>query len=137
MQQKQKGKLFVPLFILFAFVNLAFTVWAKKWQAINVNHEVVLVGNILLFALAVVTLAMHAKASKNKNPNVLVRSIMGAMLIKMMVMGITTVIYLVAAKQQRNVPGIGIVMGLYLIYLIIEVKVALQLNKKQSTDASN
>lgn len=136
MQQK-KGNSFVPLYILFSIVTVAFIIWKKKWQSMGINHEVVLVGNLLLFALSLLTLAMHSKASKNANPNVLVRSIMGAMLIKMMVMGIATVIYLVVAKQQRNVPGIAIAMGLYLVYLIIEVKVALQLNKKQPTDAGN
>ena len=135
--QSTRRKQFKAVYLLFIFVTIICIIWAKRLALAGVNNEVVLVGNVLLFVLAMLTLYMHTKAAKNSNPNVLVRSIMGAMLLKMMVVGTTAIIYVLVAKQNRNLPAIFVLMGLYLVYLVIEVKVALQLNKKEPTDGRN
>ncbi|MBC7587575.1 MAG: hypothetical protein H7178_04370 [Chitinophagaceae bacterium] len=135
--QSTRRKQFKAVYLLFIFVTIICIIWAKRLALAGVNNEVVLVGNVLLFVLAMLTLYMHTKAAKNSNPNVLVRSIMGAMLLKMMVVGTTAIIYVLVAKQNRNLPAIFVLMGLYLVYLVIEVKVALQLNKKEPADGRN
>ena len=135
--QSTSRKPFKPVYLLFTFVTLICIIWAKRLAIAGVDNEVIIIGNVLLFALAMLTLYMHTKAAKNSNPNVLVRSIMGAMLLKMMVVGTTAIIYVLVAKQNRNLPAIFVLMGLYLVYLVIEVKVALQLNKKEPADGRN
>lgn len=131
MQQNTFLKLIRPTLFLFVLITAVCIGFANRLESMKVDHNVVLGGNLLLFVLAFITLAMHIQAAKNTNPNVLVRSIMGAMLIKMMALGIAAIAYLLLAKQNRNIPAIAIVMGLYIVYMVAEVRAALLLNKKQ------
>lgn len=137
MQKHTFLKLFTPFLFVFFIINTPLFAFTDKLQSLKINPLVIAGGNAILFILAAITLAMHIKASKNSNPNVLVRSIMGAMLIKLMVIGTAALLYLVLSKENRNIPAIAIVMGLYIVYTVLEVKAALQLNKKQPTNASN
>lgn len=127
-------KKWLPLLLLFTVVTLLFLP-AGFWAGYSVNNKVVIGANLLLFGVSVITTIMHASSAQKTSPNALLTSIMGSMLLKMFVFAAAVVIYIVMAKEQRNVAGIFIGMFLYLLYLVIEVKIALDLNKKQKTDA--
>ncbi len=137
MQQKRYGKLMVPALAIFAVANMLILILKNKIAALHIDLTVITIGNCILFVLVAISLALHLKASRNKKPSVLVRSIMGSMLIKMLAVGIAAVVYVRITKEKRDITAVGTVMVLYLIYLIAEIKAALQLNKKQPADAGN
>ena len=56
---------------------------------------------------------------------------MGSTVLKLVVLGIATAIYLVIVGKDKSVLAIFTTMFLYIIYTILDVKTALLLNKKQ------
>lgn len=136
-QPSKFGKLLLPIFALFNIVNIAFLIWGARFDNMNIDHVVVIFGNTLLFLLASISLWLHLVASKKENPNVLVRSVMLSTLIKMIVIGITVLIYVKTVKENRSNWAVIFSMCLYLMYMFLEVKVALGLNKKSAKNASN
>lgn len=137
MQQKSFIKLLLPMLWVFIVLNSACLFLGKRMEDAKIDHIVLMYSNILFFFLATISLALHVKAAKNPNPNVLVRSIMGSTLIKMIVIGTAVLVYVKITKENRSVGAVIIGMVLYIIYMMIEVKTALKLNKKQPTNASN
>jgi Kef-type K+ transport system membrane component KefB len=137
-QQSTFGKLLMPFFALFTVVNIAFIVWAEKWDAMQINHLVIVFGNALLFLLTMFTLWLHLKAINNKNPNVLLRSVMLSTFIKLIVMGVGVLLYVAyIPKENRSRLTIIAIMILYLCYTMIEVKAILKKNKKKTAHANN
>jgi ABC-type spermidine/putrescine transport system permease subunit II len=128
----------MPFFALFTVVNIAFIVWAEKWDAMQINHLVIVFGNALLFLLTMFTLWLHLKAINNKNPNVLLRSVMLSTFIKLIVMGVGVLLYVAyIPKENRSRLTIIAIMILYLCYTMIEVKAILKKNKKKTAHANN
>lgn len=118
------------LWLLFVAVNLLLWIGSATLLSIGVQSVVVAGANALLFAIALFNIQMHVRAVKNPNPHVFSRSIMAGTFIKLMILGMAAVIYLLLAKQNRNVGGLFVGMALYLVYTFFEVKIALQLNKQ-------
>jgi len=135
-QQSTFGKLLMPFFALFTVVNIVFIFWADKWDAFKINHIVIVFGNSLLFLLTMLSLWLHLKAIKHKNPNVLFRSVLMSTFIKIIIMGIGVLLYVsYIPKENRSRLAVIAVMVLYLLYSMIEVKTILKKNKKNTTDA--
>jgi len=74
---------------------------------------------------------MLEKSLLHPNPNVFVRSIMGAVFLKLLVICIAVIIYFVLVKENRSFRAILITMALYIFYTIIEVSGAVSLNRKK------
>lgn len=121
-------------FILFISLTLLIVLFTTKLDALGIDHFVIMWANGLLFIIAIITLAMHLKSVKNPNPNVFSRSIMGGMIIKLFVLGAAVVIYLLQAGKNMSVYAIFASMFLYVLYTFLEVKIALQLNKKPNAN---
>ena len=125
-----KRTVFIPLFLLFVLLNSAILILAKSLDKIHIDHIVLLVVNMILFSLSALSLLMHQKATSNKNPNVFVRSIMLATVLKLLVIIIGVVLYVYTSGETRSNYAIYVGMLLYIFYTIVEVKGALILNKK-------
>ncbi|MGC4104579.1 hypothetical protein [Ferruginibacter sp.] len=69
---------------------------------------------------------------QNKNPNVFVRSMMAAMMIKMLLVLGAFIGYVVGLGKAVNKPAIYISIVLYFLYLAVEVAMALKLNKQKN-----
>jgi hypothetical protein len=90
-------------------------------------------GNILLFILSLAVFSIQKKALKNTNPQVFVRAIMLGTFIKLMVIAIAVAIYLVASGEGRSVYAVIASMVLYVVYTIIDVRIASKLNRKNGS----
>ncbi len=125
------GKLLFPTLFVFASVTVIFMAAPRFWDNLGISHRVVVVGNALLYALSALTTWMHLKAIKSPSPYVFTNSVMGSTVLKLVVLGIATAIYLVIVGKDKSVLAIFTTMFLYIIYTILDVKTALLLNKKQ------
>ncbi|MES2431853.1 MAG: hypothetical protein V4556_13045 [Bacteroidota bacterium] len=125
-------KLLLPLILVFVILN-AFFISGKhllsKW---NIDNNVLIVANCLFLLIALVTFSLQKKALQNKNPNVFIRSIMGSVMIKMFVVLVAIGIYRFAFPAQFSKISVFVAMFIYLIYLAVEVKVILKLNKSSN-----
>ncbi len=121
----------LPLFLVFVIVNSAVLALQAQLNERKIDALVVFTSNCLLFALAVLTLLMFRRAMNNTNPNVFFRSVMGATMIKLLVLGSAALIYLFMAGHNRSVYAIFVGMFLYIVYTVIEIRIALKLNQKK------
>ena len=121
----------LPLFLVFVIVNSAVLALQAQLNERKIDSLVVFNSNCLLFALSVLTLLMFRRAMNNTNPNVFFRSVMGATMIKLLVLGSAALIYLFMAGHNRSVYAIFVGMFLYIVYTVIEIRIALKLNQKK------
>ena len=98
----------------------------------GINHLVVQGANLLLFLLMFVSAYLHHKALQNSNPHAFLRSVLSATVIKMFVIAGATFIYLLAAGEQRSVYAVLAGMGLYIIYMIVELRGLFRMNKQNN-----
>ncbi len=119
----------IPLFIVFILINSFLLIWRLKLEKLNINPDVVIGANCILFIVSCISIALHKKAIENKNPNAVVRSVFLVTLIKLVVIAISVIVYLFLAGSNKNSYGIFCGMILYLIYTIIEVRITLKMKK--------
>jgi uncharacterized membrane protein len=121
------SKTIMPLFFVFVIVNCIAILLKQYLEKIQINADVVIIANCILFFVSSVSIALHKKASEKDNPNAIVRSMMLASLIKLMVVAFSVVIYVYIAGAKRNTYGVFCGMGLYIVYTFLEVKIASKL----------
>jgi hypothetical protein len=133
MDKTTENKIIVPLFTFFIIV-CGFCSLFKSWlTSKNIDPVVLGFGNILLFILSLAVFSIQKRALKNTNPQVFVRAVMLGTFIKLMVIAIAVAIYLVASGENRSVYAVIGSMVLYVVYTIIDVRIASKLNRKNGS----
>ena len=117
----------MPLWTVFLLVSGLLVIFWNKLPAKQINPWVVLIGNALLFGIALLNIAYHRASLQKKNPQAVLRSVMGATMVKLFVLAALVIIYLVGAGSARSIYGVIVCMGLYIIYSWLETKILLQL----------
>lgn len=120
---------YLPLIFIFVSVNALCVIFNDKLDANNINHLVVQGANLLLFLLMFVSAYLHFKALQNSNPQAFLRSVLSATVIKLFVIAGATFIYLFAAGEQRSVYAVLVGMGLYIVYMAVELRGLFRMNK--------
>ncbi len=122
-------KSFAPIAILFIVLNGFFFVGKDVLARWAVDQDVVLIGNLLLFTVALVSYSLGIKGLKNPNPHVFVRSVYSSMMLKLFLCIIAAFIYIAMSRENLNKPALFTCMGLYLVYTFMEVSVMMKLLK--------
>ena len=117
----------MPLWTVFLLVSGLLVIFWNKLPAKQINPWVVLIGNALLFGIALLNIAYHRASLQKKNPQAVLRSVMGATMVKLFVLAALVIIYLVSAGSARSIYGVIASMGLYIIYSWLETKILLQM----------
>lgn len=129
--KREHKKLFSPIFLLFVLLN-AFFIVLKNWLIkYGIGYEILLIGNVVLFAVTLVSLYFHIKGFLHKNIQVFFRSVYGALMVKMFLCAATVVVYALVARKNVNKPAILICMALYFVYTLTEVRMIFRLQKQQ------
>lgn len=126
------GKKIRPLVLFFLIVNALTIVGDKKIAAWGMKQDVLIIANILLFLFSLVGLLMQLNASKNPNPNAIVRAVMAGMGLKLIGFGAALIIYLSMVGKDKSVYSIYAALGLYVVYTWIEVRLFLRQNPKKN-----
>jgi hypothetical protein len=120
-------KQIMPLWTVFRVVSgLRVSFW-NQLPAKQINPWVVLVANALLLGIALLNIAYHRASLQKKNPQAVLRSVMGATMVKLFMLAALVIIYLVSAGSARSIYGVIASMGLYIIYSWLETKILLQM----------
>lgn len=125
-------KFLFPLYLLFFIIGIANLIFWEQLAAKGISPNVVSTGNILLFALTMLTIVIQKKALSNTNPNVFLRSVLSGMLIKMVIAALIIISYSVLSGDKFSKAGVFTVMILYLIYLAVEVMIVMKLNRRKN-----
>lgn len=120
-----------PILFIFVFVT-AFCITGKKWlEKQGIQQDVVIIGNLLLFAVSMVTYLVNVRSMRSSNPQSSVRAMYGSFMIKFFVLAIAAFIYIMMAKKNVNKPGLMICAGLYILYTALETKALMRLIKEK------
>ncbi len=125
----QAYKSILGFFILTTLLLICST---KALTKFNIDFQVLMIGNLLLLILSLISINFQKKALNNSNPNVFIRSIMKSMIVKMFTMVVTVFIYVEYCDGNYNKKSVFISLILYLIYLGLEVKSMMNLNKSKN-----
>ena len=118
---KKSTRFFVPIILLFIFLNAFFIIGSHLLQKWNADRNVLILGNLLLFVVTIISLFIGRKGLHSTNPHAFVRSVFGSIIIKLFVCMIAAFIYIAIFKKDLNKPAFFTCMGLYLVYTFMEV----------------
>ena len=93
-------KPFLPVVLLFVILNAFFLTGKNMLQRWNVDHEVLIVGNALLFGITLISFLLAQKGLRNTNTHAFIRSIIGGIMIKLFVSVIAAFIYISIFKKE-------------------------------------
>ncbi len=124
-------KLLRPMFLIFILLNAFFLVGRGWLIKKNIDHEVLLAGNLLLFVVTLVTFLLAYRGLTHTNPNVFIRAIYGGFIIKFFVVAIVAFVYIISVRKNVNKPALFLSMALYIVYTFFEVNSLLRILKQK------
>ncbi len=125
-------KVLVPLFITFLVLIILIFAANFFYADRGVDYTVVMAANCLFFLISLFVFRMQYKAMFNSNPNVFIRSVMMGMIIKVFACIIAVVVYYFLSRHLFNKPAVYISMIIYIVFLTVEVKTIMKLNKSKN-----
>ncbi|HZH67540.1 MAG TPA: hypothetical protein VEY10_21800 [Flavisolibacter sp.] len=123
-----------PLVLLFIVLNTLFIVFRRKWDAWGIDDQVLIIGNLFLFAITFISFLIAKKGLQAKNPHAFMRSINGSIMVKMFLTIIAAGIYIAIYKRGLNKGGLFICMGLYLVYTFLEVSILTRMLRQKPNE---
>jgi hypothetical protein len=131
MEIKSPGRSFLPMLILFVLTSLLIVALKQKLAEWNMDANVLLAGNGILFVATIISFLLYIKALRNPNVQVFLRMLYGSLLVKMVFCLTATLLYVfLAGKAVSKFAVIGCFV-LYLLYTFTEVKILMGLSKLQ------
>jgi hypothetical protein len=131
MENKIVRRPFLPIVLIFIFVNL-FCYLAANWLAErNIDPLVLVTGDLVLFMATAGSFYLHNKVLHNQNIHAFLRMMYGSLLLKMALAIGATLLYLFLAGKGVSKYAILCCFGLYILYTFAEVKVLMRLSKLQ------
>jgi len=125
------SKLTYPIGFLFVIVSAAIEFGQKQLIAYKFVPSVIAYANILLFLVTLVGLIALINASKNPNPNVLVRTVMAAMGLRLLGVAVAVLLYIKLSGTAISPRSVYAAFALYPLYTFLEIKLFLKLNVKK------
>ena len=120
-----------PMILFFIFLN-AFFLLGKDWLLKkNIDQDVLIIGNMLLFLVSLITFLLTYRSLKSTNSNSFVRAMYGGFIIKFFVVAIAAFVYIITTKKNVNKPALFFCMGLYIVYTFFEVNSLLRILKQK------
>jgi hypothetical protein len=129
-----RQKLIMPLTLAFVFTT-GFLVASKGLLTrFHADQTVLLIGNIILYAVTLISLLMHLRGTNAANPQAFVRSVYAGIMVKLFACMIAAAAYILASGAKVNKPALFGCMFLYVLYTFIEVR-TLQKSIRQQKNA--
>ena len=126
-----RGNPLRPLILIFIVLNGLFIAGKSVLNRWGIDQEVVIIGNLILFAISVCSFLLSRRSLNSDKPNVFVRAMYANVMIKLFVCIAAAFIYFTMAKPNINKPGLFVCMGLYVVYTFIEVASLTKLLRKK------
>lgn len=125
------SKLTYPIGLLFILVNAGIEFGQKQLIANKFVPSVITYANLLLFVVTLLGLFALINAAKNPNPNVLVRTVMIAMGLRLLGIAVAVLMYMKLAGAGISPRSVYAGLALYPLYTFLEIRLFLKLNVKK------
>jgi hypothetical protein len=132
MATKTVSRSFTPLLLIFIVTNALFIFGRPLFTPWNLDVNVLLAGNAVLFAAAGISFYLFTRSANSKNAQAIVRSVYSGVLAKMMICMFAAFLYISIAGKAVNKGGLLGCMALYLLYTFTEVAILMKLSKQKT-----
>ena len=129
---RNKFREFAPIVLLFVIINALAIALRSKLAGWNIDPDVLIAGNLFLFAVTFFSFLIAKRGLQDQNANKFMRSVYGSIMFKLFLSIIAAFVYIAFEKKNLNKPGLFTVMGLYLVYTFLEVRVLTRMLKKKN-----
>ena len=129
-KNKNVLRAFLPVIGVFIIVNSFLLAAAGLLGRWDIDRDVLLVGNLILFLATCVSFYFYNKSLQNNNVHVIMRMVYAGMFIKLLLCLVTSFIYISTAGKQVNKGAIFGCMLLYFVYTFFEVAVLMKISKQ-------
>jgi len=131
MQYKYQAQPFYVLLIIFVLVCSILLLLMTQLKLPQVNYNVLLVGNGILFIATLISLYLHKKAISNNNVQAFLRYFYGGMVVRMFICIVAAMTYILIARSGVSKAAIFGCFILYFLYTFVEVRIVMRLSKQQ------
>ena len=114
-------KPWLPLVLLFIILNAGFFAAQKLLRQKGFDTEVLLAGNLVVFVATILSFYISYRSVTSPNPNASIRSLYGSFMVKFFLIITAAFVYIMVAKKAVNKPALFACMGLYLVYMVVEI----------------
>lgn len=121
-----------PLIVTFVLVTVAALIAKLLDKSGKVDYTIVIGAGCLFFLVSLLIFRMQFLAMHNSNPNVFVRSVMMGTVIKILICLGAAVAYYFTSGPAFNKPAVYLGMIIYVIFLTVEVRTIMKLNKTKN-----
>jgi hypothetical protein len=128
---KTVSRSFRPLLLIFIVTTALFITNRARLSQWDIDVDVLIIGNLVLFAATAVSFFLFTRSLNSKNPQAIVRTVYSGVVSKMMICLVTVFIYISIAGKGVNKAGVIGCMFLYLLYTTIEVITLMKLSKQK------
>jgi hypothetical protein len=122
----------LPLCITFLILTAIVFAGMFLYTGKGIDYTIVMAGNCLFFLISLLVFRMQYRAMYNPNPNVFIRSVMSGMIIKVFACVIAVIGYYLVSGKSFNKPAVYASMVIYIVYLVVEVRTIMKLNKTKN-----
>ncbi len=105
--------------MLGVFLILTVILYLVHEQIPAYNFQVLEIGNVAMFLLAVGTFMMVSRQA-DKPAAAFIRGVMGASFVKLMACMVAMLIYIVMNRDHIHKPSIFVLLGIYAVYTTVE-----------------
>jgi hypothetical protein len=118
--------------VIFLFLTLSLLFFSLMFLLPNskINYNVLILGNLLLFIVAWISIKMSTKAVRHQNVQVFLRLMYGSFILKFFVLAVAAFVYISISRKNVNKPALFGCFGLYILYTFIEVRSVLKQSKE-------
>lgn len=126
------GRSLWPIILIFIVVTFFLEIGSGVVAEWGMDYRVPLVGNAVLFFATIISFTLYLKGLRATNPHAIVRTMYSSVMVKLFACLIAALVYVLIARQATNRNGIIGCFALYVVYTILEVRILLQLSKKNA-----
>jgi hypothetical protein len=123
------NRLLLPLIIFFLLVTALCVLAKSQLLQWGVNPMLVGAGNLLLFAVSLLSFVLYQRAMTHPTTMGFLRNTYGGLFLKLLACAIAVAVYVLSNRERVNKPGIFACVFLYFIYTLLEMRGLMQWNK--------
>jgi hypothetical protein len=131
MATKSVRRSFLPLILIFIITTALFITGRSALERWNIDQQVLLIGNLVLFAVTLLSFFLYTRSMDSKNPYAITRLMYGSVLVRMVVCLVAVFIYVSIVGKGVNQGAVFGCLFLYFVYTGVEVAILMKLSKQQ------
>jgi hypothetical protein len=131
MEAKTLRRSIRPILLIFIFTTTLFITGRSFLDRWNIDQQVMIWGNLILFAVTLLSFYIYTRSFGSKNGYAITRSMYGSVLARMFIVVIAVFIYAGIAGKGMSKGAVFGCMFLYFVYTGAEVAILMKMSKQQ------